>query len=154
MGVKFISLHKEKFMEWALDLAYQAQERGEVPIGAVLVENDTVIGEGYNQPISLCDPTAHAEILALRQAAKTKENYRLPGTVLYTTLEPCTMCISALLHARVESVIFGAYDPKSAAKVLLESPLTIQLNHSLIYEGGVLADRCANLLKNFFKEKR
>jgi tRNA(adenine34) deaminase len=134
---------KTEYMQRALQLAELAQEKGEVPVGAVLVLNDEIIGEGYNQPISSCDPTAHAEIVALREAAKKIGNYRLLNTVMYVTLEPCAMCAAALAHARVETIVFGAYDYKGE-----------KLNHGVQVEGGVLEGACSNLLKSFFKSKR
>ncbi len=142
------------YMHRALELAHQAQAQGEVPVGAVLVRNDEIIGEGFNQPIKSCDPTAHAEIIALRNAAAKCGNYRLPATTLYVTLEPCAMCAAALVHARVQTLVFGAADPKSAGHTVLESALSEKLNHRVECQGGVLAEECTALLKNFFKAKR
>lgn len=143
-------------MQRALALAQEAERAGEVPIGAVMVDADgAVIAEGWNRPISTHDPTAHAEIVALRTAAQRLGNYRLPGTTLYVTLEPCPMCAGALVQARVARVVFGARDPLagSAGSVfnLLESE---RLNHRAMVTGGVLGEGCAELLKGFFKARR
>jgi tRNA(adenine34) deaminase len=143
------------WMRRAFALAHKAQDEGEVPVGAVLVKGDKVIGEGWNRPITLIDPTAHAEILALREAACTSGNYRLPATTLYVTLEPCPMCVGAMLHARVKRVVFGAYDPKTGAAGSVFS--LIQSNrhhHSIECFGGVLHRECADILRNFFKYRR
>jgi tRNA(adenine34) deaminase len=143
------------WMRRAFSLAHKAQDEGEVPVGAVLVKDDKVIGEGWNRPITLIDPTAHAEILALRDAARLSGNYRLPATTLYVTLEPCPMCVGALLHARVKRVVFGAYDPKTGAAGSVFS--LIQSNrhhHSIECFGGVLHRECADILRNFFKYRR
>lgn len=143
------------WMEHALRLAHRAEEQGEVPVGAVLVRDGEVIGEGWNRPISAHDPTAHAEIQALRDAAAKVGNYRLPDSTLYVTLEPCPMCAGALVHARVRRVVFGAADPRSGAAgsvfELLRAP---QLNHQAEVEGGVLAEVCGDLLKTFFRQRR
>jgi tRNA(adenine34) deaminase len=143
------------WMHRALELAVHAAARDEVPVGAVLVRDDAVLGEGWNQPISANDPTAHAEIIALRQAARRERNYRLPGTILYVTLEPCCMCAGALIHARVQRVVFGAFDPKTGAAGsvfdILQSPLH---NHRIEILGGVLAQECGELLRGFFQERR
>jgi tRNA(adenine34) deaminase len=149
---------REKDVFWmrrAFALANKAWEAGEVPVGAVLVKDDKVIGEGWNRPITLSDPTAHAEILALRDAARLSGNYRLPATTLYVTLEPCPMCVGAMLHARVKRVVFGAYDPKTGAAGSVFS--LIQSNrhhHSIECSGGVLHRECADILRNFFKHRR
>lgn len=143
------------WMNHALALAKQAAAQGEVPVGAVLVLDNQLIAEGWNQPISACDPTAHAEILALRAGAETLKNYRLPNTTLYVTLEPCAMCAGAMLHARVQRLVFGAFDPKSgAAGSVLNITQDARLNHRLVCEGGVLAESCGELLRDFFKAKR
>ena len=138
----------------SIELAHRAAALGEVPIGAVVVLNDTIIGEGFNQPIATQDPTAHAEILALRQAGQKIGNYRLLGACLYVTLEPCAMCAAAMIHARISHVIFGAYDPKSVANSLLAGDLAKQFNHRVQLEGGLMEVECATLLKLFFKRKR
>ena len=142
-------------MRRAIALAYQAEAMGEVPIGAVVVANDTIVGEGWNQPIAAHDPTAHAEIIALRAAAAQLRNYRLPGTTLYVTLEPCSMCAGAIVHARVERVVFGAADPKAGAGGsvfnLLDSD---RLNHRAAIAAGVLGGECSEQLKAFFQRKR
>lgn len=144
-----------RWMRRALALAEGAAAHDEVPVGAVLVRDDTVLGEGWNQPISANDPTAHAEVVALRQAAQRERNYRLPGTTLYVTLEPCCMCAGALIHARVLRVVFGAFDPKTGAAGsvfdILQSPLH---NHRIEIVGGVLAQECSDLLRGFFQERR
>ena len=133
----------EAFMRRALELARRAEEEGEVPVGAVLVLEDEVIGEGWNRPIAARDPTAHAEIQALRAAAAARQNYRLTGATLYVTLEPCAMCVGAMFHARVARAVFGATDPK---KLVLKN--TVQL------EGGVLAEECGAILTGFFASRR
>lgn len=143
------------FMQRALELAAVAARAGEVPVGAVLVRDGVVVGEGYNQPISRCDPTAHAEIVALRAAAIGCGNYRLPGTTLYVTIEPCTMCVGALIHARVERVIFGAPEPKAGALVSnLHLAEAQHWNHQLAIVGGLCADVAAELMQRFFRERR
>jgi len=146
----------ERWMQHALSLAERARSEGEVPVGAVLVNQDAIVAEGWNQPISLHDPTAHAEIVALRAATYRLGNYRLPqGTSLYVTLEPCPMCAGALVHARVSRVVFGAPDPRTGAGGsvfnLLDSD---KLNHRAEIVGGVLEAECAELLKGFFKARR
>ena len=143
------------FMRRALALAVQAQEAGEVPVGAVLVLHGEVVGEGFNAPISRSDPTAHAEIQALRAAAAQTGNYRLPGSTLYVTLEPCVMCAGAILHARVARVLYGAPDPKSgAAGGVIDLFSEARLNHHCDVQGGVLADDCAAILRTFFARRR
>ncbi len=143
------------FMRLALAEAAQAAERGEVPVGAVLVRDGQVIGRGFNQPISSNDPSAHAEMVALRQAASAEANYRLPGTTLYVTLEPCTMCAGLLVHSRISRLVFGASEPRSGA-VISRSQVLDQswFNHSVQVEGGVLAEECGALLTAFFKSRR
>ena len=144
-----------QFMQQALDQAKLAAIAGEVPVGAVLVRDGQVISTGFNQPISKSDPSAHAEMMALRAAAHTESNYRLPGTTLYVTLEPCTMCAGAMLHARVERVVFGATDPKTgAAGSVMNVFLEKQINHQTQVEGGIMGDECGQLLRDFFKERR
>lgn len=142
-------------MQQALELARRAAQAGEVPIGALVVRGNSVIGRGGNAPIDCQDPTAHAEILALREAARHLENYRLPGCRLYVTLEPCTMCAGALIHARIEELIFAAREPRSGAVVstarVLENP---HLNHRVKVLEGVAAEESAQLLKSFFRNRR
>jgi len=135
----------EHWMHYALSLAKRAESVGEVPVGAVLVLENTMMAEGWNQSIQFCDPTAHAEILALRRGALHLQNYRLVNTTLYVTLEPCMMCIGALTHARVKRLVFGAFDPKAPSD---------RLNHHMSVEGGLLADVCGALLQNFFQARR
>ena len=145
----------ERFMAEALALAGAAAAAGEVPVGAVVVRDGVVIGRGHNRPIASSDPTAHAEIVALREAAAAAENYRLPDCTLYVTLEPCVMCVGAMLHARLQRVVFGATDPKTGAcgsAVALASEA--KLNHQTAFEGGVCADECGALLKAFFAARR
>ena len=142
-------------MQAALKLAQKAEELGEVPVGAIIVKDNVLVSEGFNQPISQHDPTSHAEIVALRNAAKELENYRLPETTLYVTLEPCAMCAGAIIHARVQQVVFGAYDPKGGAGGSVFDILgTDKLNHKVEVAGGVLATESADLLKVFFKSRR
>lgn len=144
-----------EFMELALEEARRAAAEGEVPIGAVVVLEDRVIGRGHNRPIAAMDPTAHAEILALRQAALGTGNYRLPGAVLYATVEPCAMCCGAVLHARLARVVYGAPDPKAGAARtlyrLLDDP---RLNHQVSVSGGVRSAESAALLGEFFRARR
>ena len=143
------------YMRQALAQARLAGDLGEVPVGAVVVKDGVVIGRGHNQPIGRHDPTAHAEIVALRAAAAELGNYRLPGCELYVTLEPCVMCCGAMLHARLARVIFGASDPKTGAGGSVVNLFAQeQLNHQTAIAGGVLADECAHLLKNFFGARR
>ena len=145
----------EQWMREALLLARQAEAAGEVPVGAVLVKDGKLIGSGWNQPIGAHDPTAHAEVMALRAAAKAAGNYRLVDTTLYVTLEPCAMCSGALVHARVARLVYGAADPKSgAAGSVFDLVRTDKLNHRLEVEGGVLAEDCGVLLRTFFASRR
>ncbi len=145
----------QRWMARALVLAERGADHGEVPVGAVVVLDGEVIGEGWNQPIGSHDPSAHAELVALRQAAQTLQNYRLSGATLYVTLEPCTMCSGALVHARVGRLVYGAVEPKAGVVVsqaeLLSSPW---LNWSVEIVGGVLAESCSELLSRFFAERR
>ena len=144
-----------QFMEQAIEQAQLAAAANEVPVGAVLVRDGNVISRGFNQPISHHDPSAHAEMLALREAARVEVNYRLPGTTLYVTLEPCAMCSGAILHARVERLVFGAPDPKTgAAGSVLDVFSSKQINHQTSVEGGVMSEECGQLLRSFFKERR
>jgi tRNA(adenine34) deaminase len=142
-------------MRAALDLARRALERGEVPVGAVVVVDDVIVGEGFNQPITAHDPTAHAEIVAVRDAARRIRNYRLTGATLYVTIEPCQMCVGALVHARVARIVYGAREPKAGA---LESAMRAHehpsLNHRLVTVGGVLEDECREVIQGFFEERR
>lgn len=144
------------WMAQALELARQAERAGEVPVGAVLIRDGVRVGQGWNQPIAAHDPSAHAEILALRDAGQRLGNYRLPGTILYCTLEPCVMCAGALIHARVSRVVFGAPDPKGGACGgrfdLL--PSDARFNHRVDCTGGVLEADCARLLREFFRQRR
>lgn len=149
------STDDERYLERALALAEAAARQGEVPVGAVLVYDGAVIGEGWNRPISSSDPTAHAEIVALRAAAASRRNYRLPGSTMYVTLEPCAMCSGALIHARVARVVFGAFDPRTgAAGSTLDVLNTERLNHRVEIRGGVLAEVAAAQLQAFFKARR
>jgi len=145
----------ETFMRIALDLALQAQERGEVPVGAVVVLDGMVIGEGFNQPISANDPTAHAEIVAIRRAAARLGNYRLTGAELYVTIEPCQMCVGAMIHARIARVVYGAPEPRAGA---IESAMRAHdhpaLNHRMEALGGVLEAESRALIQKFFRERR
>jgi tRNA(adenine34) deaminase len=142
-------------MQLALVEAQKARALGEVPVGAVLVSDNQVIATGHNQPISNNDPSAHAEVAALRAAGQNLSNYRLPNTTLYVTLEPCMMCCGAIMHARIARVVYGAADAKTgcvhSVLNLFDNP---QLNHHTMVEGGVLAEECAQVLKDFFKERR
>jgi tRNA(adenine34) deaminase len=146
---------QQDFMREALAEAQRAWDRGEVPVGAVVVKDGVVIGRGFNQPIGSHDPTAHAEIVALRAAAEAVGNYRLPGCELYVTLEPCVMCSGAMMHARLSRIVYGAADPKTGACGSVVNMFEQEkLNHHAEVEGGVLAEDCGNLLKAFFAERR
>lgn len=139
----------------ALDLAAQAAAAGEVPVGAVVVLDGVVVGRGYNQPVSGSDPSAHAEIMALRDAGRTLGNYRLPNCDLYVTLEPCVMCSGAIMHARVRRVVFGAGDPKTGAcGSVIDLFAETKLNHHATVTGGVMAGEAVGLLRNFFAGRR
>lgn len=145
----------EFYMRRALELAREAERAGEVPVGAVLVKDDRIIAEAFNQPIARHDPTAHAEILTLRQAGADVGNYRLVDTTLYVTLEPCAMCVGAMIHARVGRIVYGARDPKTGAlggacDLLVAMPH----NHVPAATGGMLAAECAALLQSFFRQRR
>ncbi|MGH8397355.1 MAG: tRNA adenosine(34) deaminase TadA [Gammaproteobacteria bacterium] len=147
------SSEDEVLMHAALALARKAE--AEVPVGALVVRNGAVIGRGWNHPIIAHDPTAHAEIIAMRDAAQTLKNYRLMDTTLYVTLEPCAMCAGAMVHARVNRLVFGATDPRAgAAGSVLNIVQTTMLNHRLEVTAGVLADECGTLLKQFFEARR
>ena len=145
----------QQWMRRAIALANRAEHAGEVPVGALLIHHGVCIGTGWNQPIANHDPTAHAEIIALRAAGQTVSNYRLVGSTLYVTLEPCVMCLGAISHARVERLVFGATDPKRGA-VCSALALTDAdfLNHTIEWQGGVLEEECQQLLKNFFAVRR
>ncbi|WP_417661219.1 tRNA adenosine(34) deaminase TadA [Pseudomonas sp.] len=145
----------QHFMREALLLAEQGAVLGEVPVGAVLVQDGKIIGRGFNCPISTHDPSAHAEMVAIRDAAVQLDNYRLPGSTLYVTLEPCSMCAGLIVHARVERVVFGATEPK-AGVALSRGEFFSQafLNHRVMIEGGVLAQECSEVLSAFFKARR
>ena len=142
-------------MEAALDQARLALAAGEVPVGAVLVAGDQIIARAFNQPISALDPTAHAEVLVLREAARVLENYRLTDATVYVTVEPCLMCVGAMVHARVREVVYGAAEPKTGALVstlkALESP---SLNHRFVVTAGVLEEECRSIIQEFFRQKR
>jgi tRNA(adenine34) deaminase len=145
----------EVFMRAALDLASEAAAAGEVPVGAVVVKDGEIIGRGYNRPITTSDPTAHAEIIALREAARSLGNYRLTGCEIYVTLEPCAMCVGAMVHARLARVVYGAADPKTGAcGSIVDLPGLATFNHHGRFEGGILADECSGVLKRFFAERR
>ncbi|HET7650801.1 MAG TPA: tRNA adenosine(34) deaminase TadA [Gammaproteobacteria bacterium] len=145
----------ERWMQEALALAQKAEAEGEVPVGAVIVKNGEIIGRGWNHPISAHDPTAHAEIVAMRAAAQSVENYRLTDTTLYVTLEPCPMCAGAMVHARIGRLVFGATDPRAgAAGTVFNLVQADALNHRLNVTGGVLAEACGDILKRFFAQRR
>jgi tRNA(adenine34) deaminase len=145
----------ESWMREALNEARKAETEGEVPVGAILLVNEKVIGRGHNSPIQTQDPTAHAEILALRQGAQCCTNYRLPGSILVVTVEPCLMCVGAMIHARVEEVIYGAADPKAGAVAsCFQLADTRVLNHKIRVTSGILEEECGSMLKNFFAARR
>ena len=145
----------EDYMRHAIKLAKLAEQAGEVPIGALIVDDGEIIAEAYNAPIQNNDPSAHAEMIAIRRAGDALHNYRLVNTTLYVTLEPCMMCVGAIVHARIQQVVFGAYDLRAGAVEsqtrLFEAPF---LNHRVAWEGGVLSGECASLLQAFFKQRR
>jgi tRNA(adenine34) deaminase len=143
------------WMQQALALADKAQQQGEIPVGAVLVKDNQLIGEGWNQSITLCDPSAHAEMMAIRQAGKKVQNYRLVDSTLYVTLEPCPMCAGLLVHSRIGRLVFGATDYKSGAAGSVLNLLTDQrLNHQVDVCSGVMAQDCGDKLSAFFKQRR
>ena len=145
----------EKWMSFALKQARKAEKEGEVPVGAILVKDDVVIARAHNKPISTNDPTAHAEIQLLRAAGEELKNYRLPGTTLYVTLEPCAMCLGAIMHARIERVVYGAHDPKTGVCGSSEDLTNANcFKHKINITGGVLDRKCSLLLKEFFKSRR
>jgi tRNA(adenine34) deaminase len=149
------AMQAEGFMREALALAAEAAAAGEVPVGALVVKDGEVIGRGYNRPITSSDPTAHAEIVALREAAAALGNYRLTGCELYVTLEPCAMCVGAMVHARLARIVYGASDPKTGAcGSIVDLPGLAAFNHHGRFEGGVLAEECGGVLKKFFAERR
>ncbi len=150
-----IATEDERFMRRALELARESERVGEVPVGALVVRNGEIIGEGRNQPIISNDPTAHAEILALRAGAAAMKNYRLTGATLYVTLEPCPMCAGAIVHARIARVVFGAADPLAGSAGSVTNVFTLpSLNHHPEAVGGVLAEECGAVLKEFFRTRR
>jgi tRNA(adenine34) deaminase len=150
-----IAERDRRFMAQALAAAEAARAAGEVPVGAVLVRGDEIIARGFNHPIGSHDPSAHAEMVALRAAAKTFANYRMPGCELYVTLEPCLMCAGAIMHARIARVVFGARDPKTGAcGSVVDAFADPRLNHHTRVEGGVLAAECGDTLKSFFAQRR
>lgn len=144
----------ETFLRLALAQAELARAAGEVPVGAVVVLDGAVVGRGYNRPIASSDPTAHAEVVALREAGRAVGNYRLTGASLYATVEPCLMCVGAIVHARVGEVVYGVRDPKGGAVRSLLDPGTLPLNHRFEVVEGVLAEECRALLQEFFKSRR
>lgn len=145
----------EHFMREALLLAAQGAALGEVPVGAVLVQGGSIIGKGFNCPISTHDPSAHAEMVAVRNAAQHLENYRLPGSTLYVTLEPCSMCAGLIVHSRVRRVVFGAAEPKAGVAVSRGQFFAQAfLNHRVLVEGGVMAEACSEILSEFFRMRR
>ena len=145
----------EYYMQFAIEQAKLAEAIDEVPVGAVLVQDNQLIASAHNQPISTNDPTAHAEIQLLRRAGETLNNYRFPGTTLYVTLEPCTMCLGAMIHARISRVVFGAYDEKTGVCGSCQDLSTSEcFNHEIELQGGVLANESKDLLQQFFKNKR
>lgn len=145
----------ERFMRAAIEQALEAERRGEVPVGAVVVIDEVIAGAGFNHPISARDPTAHAEIVAMRDASARIGNYRLTGATLYVTIEPCQMCVGAMIHARIARVVYGAREPRAGA---IESAMRAHehsaLNHRMIATGGVLEVECGGLIQEFFREKR
>jgi len=148
-------MNDEFFMREAISLARGAECLGEVPVGAVVVLNGEIIGRGFNAPIGESDPTAHAEIAALRDAARRMGNYRLPGCELFVTLEPCAMCAGAIIHSRIARVIYGARDPKTGVHGSVVDLFAVErLNHHATIEGGVLAEECGRLLSDFFAARR
>ena len=145
----------DDFMRLALAQAAQARDAGEVPVGAVVVLDGAVVGTGFNQPITATDPTAHAEVVAMRAAAAALKNYRLTGATIYVTVEPCLMCVGAIVHARIGTVVFGATEPRSGAIVSMTSAHELPgLNHRVTAIGGVLEDECRAIMQEFFKERR
>ena len=145
----------EQWMRYAIRLAQRAEEQGEVPVGAVLVKGDRCLAEGWNVPVQRHDPTAHAEMVAIRDAGIALENYRLIDSTLYVTLEPCVMCMGAIAHARIKRLVFGAFDPKRGAVCNALSLTDASfLNHKVVWDGGVFEQECSELLIDFFKARR
>ena len=145
----------QQYMRLAIEQAQLAAQSGEVPVGAVLVKDGQVISKAFNKPIANHDPSAHAEMLALREAALAEKNYRIPGSTLYVTLEPCAMCSGAMLHARIDRVVYGAPDPKTgAAGSALDVFSSKQINHQTSVDGGIMSEECGQLLREFFKGRR
>tara|TARA_R110002049_G_scaffold182042_1_gene349735 strand:+ start:9551 stop:10030 length:480 start_codon:yes stop_codon:yes gene_type:complete len=154
MGVEEV-FSDEFWMRQALDAAIVAEKNNEVPVGAILVKNNQLLSTGNNSPISLNDPSAHAEVLAIRNAALKMDNYRLPGTTLYVTLEPCMMCAGTMLHARIERLVFGAYDEKTGVAGSCFDWINNEKQlHKIKVQGGVLEKECRELLQNFFRQRR
>ncbi len=148
-------MNDEYYMREALSMARSAECLGEVPVGAIVVREGIIVGRGFNSPIGESDPTAHAEIAALRDAARSLENYRLPGCELFVTLEPCAMCAGAILHSRIARVVYGARDPKTGVHGSVVDLFAVErLNHHTRVEGGVLAEECSQLLSSFFASRR
>ena len=148
-------MNDENWMQRAIELAKKAEARDEVPVGAIVVYEDKIIGEGWNQPITSDDPTAHAEIMAIRAASTYLNNYRLPNTTLYVTLEPCAMCAGAIIHARIARLVYAVDDAKTGACGSVFNLLQAdRLNHTVKIEKGVMEDDCRSLIQNFFKQKR
>jgi tRNA(Arg) A34 adenosine deaminase TadA len=146
---------REEAMRLALEQAERARDAGEVPVGAVIVMADAIIGSGFNQPISSIDPTAHAEIVALRMAARAIGNYRLTGATIYVTVEPCLMCVGAMIHARIKEVVFGTPEPRAGALVsALRAHETPTLNHRLAVSSGILEEECRRAIQSFFEARR
>jgi tRNA(adenine34) deaminase len=145
----------QHWMKFAMDMAKKAESLGEVPVGAVLVKDDELIAEGWNQPIQSHDASAHAEIMAIRQAGEALNNYRLIDTTLYVTLEPCPMCVGAMIHARIKRLVFGAFDPKTgAAGTVFDLLQAVQHNHRVEVTGGVMEPECREQLQQFFRHCR
>ena len=145
----------QQYMRMAIEQAQLAAQSGEVPVGAILVKDGQVISKAFNKPIANHDPSAHAEMLALREAALAQENYRIPDSTLYVTLEPCAMCSGAMLHARIDRVVYGAPDPKTgAAGSVLDIFASKRINHQTSVEGGIMSEECGQLLRDFFKGRR
>jgi tRNA(adenine34) deaminase len=147
-------MEDQYYMEEALRLAQDAQMKDEVPIGALIVRDGGMLGSGFNCNINTCDPTAHAEIMALRHAAAFVRNHRMPGATLFVTLEPCPMCFAALIQARIDRLVYGAPDPKGGFRQFFHREDMARFNHQIQIVDGVLEDRCSQLIRDFFKEKR
>lgn len=155
MGSESMIEEDERWMQQALDQARSARDAGEIPVGAVLVQDAALIGAGFNRPIGAKDPSAHAEIEALRSAAARLGNYRLPGCTLYVTLEPCVMCAGAIIHARVSRLVFGAYDPKAGAVTSVYDVIARpRSSRAPLWAGGVLDTECSAILQEFFRRRR